>query len=70
MSKLASTIGVPLLADDFTSRQARVSFARVLIEVDITKPLPPLIRYTNELGIIVEQMIIFEWVPPFVPNAK
>lgn len=54
LSQLATTIGVPLFANDSTTRQAQVSYACILIEVDITKPL--LLRYNlkNEKGVIVE----------------
>ena len=70
LSRIASVIGVPLMADDFTTRQARVSFARVLIEVDITKPLPSSIKFVNENGLVVEQKVSFEWVPPFCFNCQ
>lgn len=33
-------LGVPLYADECTTQQLRVSFARMLIDIDVTKPLP------------------------------
>lgn len=70
LSRLASILGVPLMADDFTSRQARVSYARVLIEVDITKPLPSMIKFRNEIGQVVEQRITCDWVPYFCSKCQ
>lgn len=40
LSRIGSLLGVPLWADTCTSKQLRVSFARLLIEVDVTVPLP------------------------------
>lgn len=39
IGKIASAIGNPLLTDECTSKKLRVSYARVLIEVDVTKEL-------------------------------
>ncbi|XP_016498965.1 uncharacterized protein LOC107817621 [Nicotiana tabacum] len=43
LSRMASTIGTPIYADECTAKKTRVSFARMLIEVNITKDL--LVRY-------------------------
>ncbi|XP_021767614.1 uncharacterized protein LOC110732003 [Chenopodium quinoa] len=40
LSRIGSLLGVPVCADECTSRQLRVSFARLLVEIDITKALP------------------------------
>ncbi|XP_021729884.1 uncharacterized protein LOC110696859 [Chenopodium quinoa] len=40
LSRLGSLLGVPICADECTTRHIRVSFARVLIEIDVTKPMP------------------------------
>lgn len=40
LSHIGSVIGVPLYADECTTHQKRISFARMLIEVDVTKTLP------------------------------
>lgn len=39
LSRIGSLVGVPLYADKCTSRQMRVSFVRLLIEVDVTQEL-------------------------------
>ncbi|WMV29785.1 hypothetical protein MTR67_023170, partial [Solanum verrucosum] len=38
--RIASAIGFPLLADECTTKQTRISYARMLIEVNVTKPIP------------------------------
>ncbi|XP_019257823.1 PREDICTED: uncharacterized protein LOC109236048 [Nicotiana attenuata] len=40
LSKLASAIGKPLFADECTTKQTRVSYARILVEANVTKQLP------------------------------
>lgn len=65
LSRLGSAIGSPLYADECTSKQLRVSFARLLVEVDVTKTLTKEIPIEFEEGDIVEQKVIYEWVPPF-----
>lgn len=39
LSMIGSLIGVPIYVDEATTQQNRVSFDRLLIEVDLTKPL-------------------------------
>lgn len=39
LSRIGSTLGTPLFADDCTSQQTRISYARMLVEIDITRPL-------------------------------
>lgn len=39
LSNIVSVIGLPLYADKCPSKQQRFSFASVLVEVDLTKPL-------------------------------
>jgi len=40
LSRIASAIGVPLFSDEYTTKQTRISYARMLIEVNVTKAIP------------------------------
>lgn len=40
LSKLASAIGKPLFADECIAKQTRISYARILVEANVTKNLP------------------------------
>lgn len=42
----------------------RVSFARLLIEVDVTKPLPIIVAIEGDNGEVVVQIVHYEWVSP------
>lgn len=65
LSRIGSMVGVPLFADECTTRQMRVSFARLLIEVDVTKPVPKVVYIEDVHGEIVEQKVHYDWIPPF-----
>ncbi|XP_070057680.1 uncharacterized protein [Nicotiana tomentosiformis] len=61
LSRIASAIGVPKYADECTAKQTRISFARMLIEVNVTKPLPDEVTVLDPSGKIFQQSAIFEW---------
>ncbi|KAJ6868835.1 hypothetical protein NC651_033816 [Populus alba x Populus x berolinensis] len=65
LSKLASVLGKPLRCDASTIRKTKLSFARVLIEVDMTSTLPDLINVQLLNGSILGQRVIYESRPRF-----
>ncbi|XP_021730685.1 uncharacterized protein LOC110697610 [Chenopodium quinoa] len=65
LSRIGSILGVPICAYECTSRQLRVSFARMLIEIDITKPLAKSVWVESPKGEMVELTIEYEWTPPY-----
>ncbi|XP_075110496.1 uncharacterized protein LOC142181498 [Nicotiana tabacum] len=40
LSRIGSGLGIPVYADECTTKVERISYARILVEIDITKPLP------------------------------
>ncbi|XP_009768155.1 uncharacterized protein [Nicotiana sylvestris] len=65
LSRIASTLGNPLFADQCITKQTRVSYTRILIEVNVTKKLPTEITVNYLLGRQFQQPIEFEWKPEF-----
>ena len=65
LSKIVSAIGVPVLADECTMNQRRVSYARVLVEVDITRDFVTEINVRDSTGRSFTQKAIPEWRPYF-----
>jgi len=65
LSRIASVIGVPKYADECTTKQTRISFARILIEVNVTKPLPDKVTVIDPLGKTLQQSVVFEWKPDY-----
>ncbi|KAH0644840.1 hypothetical protein KY284_032724 [Solanum tuberosum] len=50
LSKIGSSLGKPLYADECTTLASRISFARILIEMDVTRPLPKIIKIQDPKG--------------------
>lgn len=65
LSRIGSVIGKPLCADECTSQQKRISYARLLVEVDITKSLMYKAQIESDNGEMVEQQVFYEQVPLF-----
>lgn len=65
LSRIGSVLGKPICADECTSKQQRISYARLLVEVDVTKPLLYKVQIEGENGMMVEQKVYYEWVPLF-----
>lgn len=65
LSRIGSVIGKPVCADKCTSKQQRISYARLLIEVDITKPLVYKVQIEGEKGMVMEHQVYYEWAPMF-----
>ncbi|XP_056688055.1 uncharacterized protein [Spinacia oleracea] len=70
LSKIGSLIGVPLFADECTSKQLRISFARMLIEVDVTKDMPKSVLIQDSTGRSFTQKVDYDWLPPFCKDCK
>lgn len=54
-----------MYADECTSKQLRISFARILVEVDVTKALPQSVLVQDPSGNTVAQKVVYDWVPPY-----
>ena len=65
LSRIASAIGVPLFADECTTKKTRISYARMLIEVNVTKSIPQQITVMDPNGRTFLQEVVLEWKPQF-----
>lgn len=54
-----------MFADECTSKQMRISFARVLIEINVTQAVPEEITIVDPSGRKFLQTIQFDWKPDF-----
>ncbi|XP_058774764.1 uncharacterized protein LOC131649031 [Vicia villosa] len=70
IGKIASAIGKPLMTDECTAKKLRVSYARVLIEVDVTKELKNHITIRDPTGEKLMQQVDYEWKPPFCTQCN
>jgi len=69
LSKISRGLGFPLYADECTTKVARISFERVLIELDITKDLSFMVKEEDPNGKKYEQKVIYEWIPAYFPKC-
>lgn len=70
-SKIGNLLGIFLYADECTSEQLRLSFARILIEIDVTKEIEHHITFENSNGISIKQMVKYDnWWPPFCKSYQ
>ena len=70
LSLIASAIGVPLFADECTTKQTRISYARMLIEVNVTKPVPEKIAVKDPNGRTFMQDVVMEWKPLYCAKCQ
>uniref|UniRef100_A0A6M2EGV6 DUF4283 domain-containing protein n=1 Tax=Populus davidiana TaxID=266767 RepID=A0A6M2EGV6_9ROSI len=70
LSKLASVIGKPVHLDSPTTSMSRISYARLLIEIDLLAELPSSIDITLPNGVTKSQAVIYESLPRFCKQCK
>jgi len=70
LSKIASRLGKPITTDKMTCSKERLSFARVMVEVDVSKDLKSSMEIRLPTGDIYEQLVVYENVPKFCKKCK
>ncbi|XP_074278181.1 uncharacterized protein LOC141601778 [Silene latifolia] len=70
LSKVASFVGRPICADEPTTLKSKIAFARILVEVDLSKELPKVMTLHTPYRGIVLQKIAYKWVPHFCHTCK
>ncbi|KAH0764740.1 hypothetical protein KY285_000611 [Solanum tuberosum] len=70
LSRIASAIRVHLFADECTTKQTRISYARMLIEVNVTKAIPQQITVMDPNGGTFMQEVVLEWRPQFCDKCQ
>ncbi|XP_019240017.1 PREDICTED: uncharacterized protein LOC109220011 [Nicotiana attenuata] len=69
LGRIASALGKPLFANECMTKQTRISYARMLIEVNVSKPLPDTVVVMEPNGKKFQQEVVFEWKPQFCPQC-
>jgi len=70
LSKIASRIGKPITTDKMTLTKERLSFARVMVEVDASKELVSSLEIKLPTGDIYDQLVVFEVTPKYCKKCK
>ncbi|XP_075098038.1 uncharacterized protein LOC142175354 [Nicotiana tabacum] len=70
LERIASALGKPLFANECTTKQTRISYARMLIhEVNVSKLLPDKITIMEPNRQKFQQEVECEWKPQFCPQC-
>jgi len=70
LSKIVSKIGKPVTTDMLTRTKERISFARVLVEVDASKELVDVVTVKLPTGVVYDQLVVFEFAPKYCKKCK
>ncbi|KAL0315181.1 UNVERIFIED_CONTAM: hypothetical protein Scaly_2881200 [Sesamum calycinum] len=65
LGKIGSRLGTPIAMDSLTMKMERVSYARILVEVDASKKLVDHVEFILPNGVIRKQPIVYEYTPKF-----
>nr|XP_016466283.1 PREDICTED: uncharacterized protein LOC107789027 [Nicotiana tabacum]XP_016466284.1 PREDICTED: uncharacterized protein LOC107789027 [Nicotiana tabacum] len=65
LRKIGSTLGNPVYADECTTGSIRISYTRMLIEMNITKPLPRSVKLQDPKGRLILQEVTYDWEPKY-----
>lgn len=61
LSKIRSRSGQSLYADECTTQASRITFARILVKMDVTKELLKEVKIQGARGKVFEQKVVYEW---------
>ncbi|XP_009796077.2 uncharacterized protein LOC107828811 [Nicotiana tabacum] len=70
LGRIASYLEKLICTDILTSQCERISYARVLIEMDITQPLPDELNIEYPDGKIMVKIVEYEWKPKFCQECN
>ncbi|KAJ8424767.1 hypothetical protein Cgig2_017419 [Carnegiea gigantea] len=63
LSKICSSLGIPIKIDRCTKDKTWIRYARVLIDMPIHGPFSEHIDFINEHDMLVRQAVTYEWLP-------
>jgi hypothetical protein len=70
LSKIGSAIGNPIVTDECTANKFRVSYSRILVEMDVTQKLPTDITIKDSEGNKRKQVVEYEWKPLYCDSCQ
>ncbi|XP_074265906.1 uncharacterized protein LOC141588360 [Silene latifolia] len=63
LTKIAGLVGKPICTDSVTKDREFLDYARFMVEVQIGQPLPEVIEFFDETGMLITQSVHYEWKP-------
>lgn len=65
LSRISSGLGMSLYADECTRKVERISFVRVLVDMDVARELSKKLKVEDPNGRVFEQAVQYEWVSEY-----
>ncbi|KAL0401354.1 UNVERIFIED_CONTAM: hypothetical protein Slati_4165300 [Sesamum latifolium] len=65
LGKIRSRLGTPIAMDSLTMKMERISYARILVEVDASKNLVDQVEFILSNGVARKQPIVYKFAPKF-----
>ncbi|KAL0289670.1 UNVERIFIED_CONTAM: hypothetical protein Scaly_2695300 [Sesamum calycinum] len=63
LGKIGSRLGNPIAMDSLTMKMKRVSYSRILVEVDASKKLVDQVEFILPNGVVRKQPIVYKFTP-------
>lgn len=70
LDKLASKVGYPIRTDQLTTDKERISYARILVDVDISQEIIEEFGLIGPSGDRIKQRVEYEWLPIMCQTCK
>ena len=70
LSKIASVLGKPIQSDHMTSSLSRLTYARVLVELDLREDLQHSVEISLPSGPVLNQIVVYEALPKFCNHCN
>lgn len=67
---VAGLIGEPVEMDDYTKNLTSLNIAHLKVEVDVTKPMPPVVEIVRTSEEIIPVTVEYHWLPSSCSNCK
>lgn len=67
--KIGSLVG-PLVVDKNIKQKKGLNIVKLLVKVQIGKPLPERVHFKNEIGLVLEKWVIYNWKPTICDVCK
>ena len=64
-----SGLGRPLCGDECNTNANMIFFARILVDMYVTKPLPNLLNVSKPMGKLEDQIVTYDWRPICCPTC-
>lgn len=65
MSRISSVLDTPLYANECNTKQIRIFYAQMLIEVNMSRTLPDEVTVIDPKGRNFQQQVTYDWKPMF-----